>query len=334
MWLQRVSSGGVEAITFAPDGRLMYTLDAGGGGTATTWDTTTRKGRQMFRLGHGPHRAAGLFVAGAGKFLVIRANPPIVWNLKEADEYARVAVGWPAALDLRPMPTNDNHLVFVPENRRSLVLWDLTARKTTLVHDWWVGIPPLRSFDIAPDGKTAALLDVFGLVVLIDLADRREITRFPCAYGTERVRFSPDGNTLAVFNGRQLRLRDVPSRSDRAEEVAIQPQYGGFAFHPKAQVFAAANPDRVLALWSLESGQQIRTFDFALARYVQCVAFSPDGKRCAAGGTNKQFIVFDVNLDGPPAPPQPSAPRLPGLGKPDAPPPPQGPPRYPGLARP
>ncbi|HJZ60122.1 MAG TPA: hypothetical protein VKE74_34590, partial [Gemmataceae bacterium] len=276
-------------------------LDAGGGGTATTWDTTTRKGRQMFRLAPAPHRAGGLFLAGGGKFLVVRANPPLVWDLKAGDEYARVSVGWPASLDVRAMPGNDLQLIFVPDNRRSLVIWDITTRKTVLVHDWWSGIAPLRSFDIAPDGRTAALLDVLGLVALFNLADRHEISRFPCAYGTERVRFSPNGNTLAVFNGKQLRLRDVPSRSDRAEEVTIQPHYGGFAFHPTAQMFAAANPDRVLAFWSLETGQPVRTIDFALARYVQCMAFSPNGLKCAAGGMNKQFIVFDVNPETKPA---------------------------------
>jgi WD40 repeat protein len=59
-------------------------------------------------------------------------------------------------------------------------------------------------------------------------------------------------------------------------------------------MFAAVSVDRVLTYWSLETGEQIRTVDFALGRYAQCVTFSPDGSRCAVGGSNKQFIVFDV----------------------------------------
>ena len=69
-----------------------------------------------------------------------------------------------------------------------------------------------------------------------------------------------------------------------------------FAFHPTAPVFIAINRDKHLTFFGTETGEALRSLDFALGRYVQCVAFSPDGLTCAVGGSNKQFAVFDVDL--------------------------------------
>ena len=61
-------------------------------------------------------------------------------------------------------------------------------------------------------------------------------------------------------------------------------------------MFAALNADKVLTLFGLDTGDPIRSLDFALGRSVRCVAFSPDGLTCAVGGSNKRFAVFDVDL--------------------------------------
>jgi hypothetical protein len=68
------------------------------------------------------------------------------------------------------------------------------------------------------------------------------------------------------------------------------------AISPTSETFAALNPQRQLTLFSLRSGEAIRSFDFALGATVQCLCFSPDGLTCAVGGSNKQFAVFDVDV--------------------------------------
>jgi WD40 repeat protein len=112
------------------------------------------------------------------------------------------------------------------------------------------------------------------------------------------VRFSPDGRTLAVSCGKQVHLWDVATRTRRVEPVTIDNKYGDatFAFCPSAPAFVALNKQRVLTLYSSETGDAIRSLDFALGRNVTCVCFAPDGLTCAVGGSNKQFAVFDVDL--------------------------------------
>lgn len=307
MWHQRVPGGGVEGVVFAPDGRMFYTADAGG--TFIVWDAKSKSFRKLFRLSHSRFRPPPgwnftHFTANKGLLLVVRVTPLVIWDIKNDTEYARPSIMSESVPDLRAMPGNDAMLVFISDARRSIVTWDCAACKPGPVYDGWTKTAPLRSFDVAPNARTAALLDMFGLVVLFDLETRQELTRFSCPYGTERVRFSPDGTTLVVVGGKGVQLWDVPSRKARVEEVKLHSPSTTFAFHPKSPDFAALNPDRVLAFFNLQTGQPARVMEHILPRYAQCVTFSPDGTRCVVGGSNKQFIAFDVE---PPAPPPPPA---------------------------
>ena len=93
-----------------------------------------------------------------------------------------------------------------------------------------------------------------------------------------------------------MQVWDVPSRSVRAEHVTGVQTDKVLAFHPTAPLFASLNPNKELTLFSLETGAPVRSLDFALGRFVQCVAFAPDGLTCAVGGSNRQFAVFDVDV--------------------------------------
>ena len=310
MWLQNISGGAIEGLVYAADGKRLYTTDAGG--TVISWDTKTRGYKKLFKVdplpGRGGGRAAGLFLAAKGRYLVVRLELPLVWDLKKDTAYARLSCGFGAQLDLRALPGDDSRLLHVADSCRSIATWECTTAKPGPPYERWERIGPLRSFDVAADGRTIALLDMLGQLVLFDLADGRERSRSTIPRGVERVRFAPDGTVLALFGGKQVYLWDVQSWAPRGEGVRIQPHHGGFAFHPTAPVFAAVNPDRLLTLYSLETGAPIRVLEFALARYVHCVTFAPDGLKCAAGGSNKQFFVFDLDVKA-------DSKQLPGLSR-------------------
>lgn len=290
MWLQRVPGGSVENLAYTTDGKLLYSADKGG--VYTAWDTRTKTGTRLLRISAGIMRTGEICPAARSRFLVINGTPPVIWDVKAGEDWGRVPVTWATPLDLRPMPKNDSLLLYIAESRRALHSFDSVAKKPGPVHDGWTRTSPLASFDVAPDGRTAALLDRFGLALLFDLTDAKEITRWSTAPGTERVRFSGDGRTLVLFQGRQLAFWDVQSQSERLSGFKFQPP--GFATHPTKPLFAAVSPERVMTFWSLETGRQVRGLDFALGRYAQCVVFSPDGTKCAVGGNNKQFIEFGV----------------------------------------
>ncbi len=94
----------------------------------------------------------------------------------------------------------------------------------------------------------------------------------------------------------ESRCRDVASGNFRAKNVAATFTNALFAFNPALPVFAGLNAKKTLTLFSTETGEAIRSLDFALGKNVKCLCFSPDGLTCAVAGSNKQFAVFDVDL--------------------------------------
>jgi hypothetical protein len=70
-----------------------------------------------------------------------------------------------------------------------------------------------------------------------------------------------------------------------------------WAVHPTLPMFATRDPNGHVGLFSFETGEALRTFDFAVGKStLRSVCFSPDGLTGAVGGSNKQFAVFDVDV--------------------------------------
>ena len=107
---------------------------------------------------------------------------------------------------------------------------------------------------------------------------------------------SPHNPSGRVFTGQELFLWDMVTRTFRTGPIGASYPEEAIAFHPRAPVFTALNANGELTLFHLETGEPIRSFDFALGKKVRCACFSPDGLTCAVGGSNKQFAVFDVDV--------------------------------------
>jgi WD40 repeat protein len=292
MWVQKVSGGGVGGLVYSPDGRTLYAADRGGAYTA--WDTATRTGRCLFYLVGTFCR--GLALAAAGRYLVAQNFPQVIaWDLTIGAEAARLDVTIPG--DARSVPGGDRVLFHAPD-RLSLRAWDPGSGSDTE----FAGPFPkaVRTYDLSPDARTVAFAaDYSSDAVLFDRGRRAETTWFPEPSGyVWGVRFSPDGRALAVFSGQQVRIWDIASRHRLTGPVEIHHRFGeeAFAFHPTAPVFVAVDREKHLTLFRTDSGEPIRSLDFALGRRVRCVCFSPDGLTCAVGGSNKQFAVFDVDV--------------------------------------
>ena len=299
MWVQKVGAG-VQALAYSPDGRFLYSADRGD--CITRWDLAERRGSHLFLVWH--ESMYGLFFAAGGRFLVTRSPTPVVWEVAEQRIVAQIAVEWPAPCSMRAHPIDGTILLLNSGRGSGMQTWDPGTRDFGPAPTGWPDLGPLEAFDVSPDGATAALLgrDTRG-VVLVDEAGgrmRAVSTSLRVDWGHSRVdwvRFSPDGKVLAVADGVGFGLHDLTG--DRFLQVDGAARTGPvpiFAFHPTAPVFAALNRERLLTLFHRETGQPIRSFDFALGRKVECVAFAPDGLTCAVGGSNKQFAVFDVDL--------------------------------------
>lgn len=296
MWVQKVSGGGIKGLAYAPNSRTLYAVDTGR--TLTAWDLVTREGRRLFKFA-ASHPVHGLALVGE-RYLVAKLHDLIrVWDL-EAGKPGTPPKGV-SLVDTLTVRGSPGRVIYPTVSRLALCAWE-PGGPTESEHLVGPFPGPVRAFDLSPDARTVAFIGWYSVeVVLIDVAGGGVTGRFspPAPTGLVwGVRFAPDGRSVAVFCGGQIELWDVSRLTRLSGPVSIDNQYvlAAFAFHPTAPIFAALNTDRMLTLFSTETGAALRSLDFALGQAVQCVTFSPDGLTCAVGGSNKQFAVFDIDL--------------------------------------
>ncbi len=303
MWIQRVRGGGVQFLAYAPDGRTLYTLD--GGTWVTAWDVAIRTGTRLFKTyPTQPGFCSRFAVGGDGRFLLAfgvhnltNFHVPLpgewlIWDLGANTERGRL-VSTPETYGTQPEPVAPTIIVV---GSGAVRRWDYAEGEYTADYTEWATPEQVRFVTLSANGRLIAVAGASGSVYLVVPSRSGHAERLGLpnpVYGGSQMRFSPDGNTLAILHPNQLLLWDLRGCRVRA----TVPVLGVLVdFHPSAPVFAALNHDKVLTLFDLETGEPLRSLDFALGRYVQCACFSPDGLTCAVGGSNKQFAVFDVDV--------------------------------------
>jgi WD40 repeat protein len=118
-----------------------------------------------------------------------------------------------------------------------------------------------------------------------------------------RVAWSPDGRTLASCGLEStIWLWDVTTGHDRTGLQGHQTEVTGLVFTPDSQRLFSSSEDGGLRVWDVSaslntgvtSGQCIRVLQGYTASLYD-VAWSPDGKWLAAGGTDRQVTVHGVD---------------------------------------
>jgi WD40 repeat protein len=294
MWVRRVS-GGVGGVAYSPDGGTLYTADRGG--AVTAWDLTTHEVKHRFWMDWIDRaNVEALFVVGDGRYLVADTRyRSLAWDLHEAKRLPDLAepCGWNA---IQPAPTG-RAVRYLSPGHHTVRSYDVSTRKSSPLVRRVRGLDVLRAFAFTPDDRTVLLLDRSnGLAVVTLRTGHAVVHKHRPPPWPHAVHFSPDGRSILWVYDHRVQVWDYPDLTVRLEKVPCGYPHAGVALHPTLPAFAALNPEGVLTLFSLETGEAIRSLDFAIGRWVQCVAFSPDGLTCAAGGSNSQFAVFDVDL--------------------------------------
>jgi WD40 repeat protein len=285
MWVQR-TGGGVGRVAYSSDGRTLLTHD--GGGWVYAWDVAARARRKLFPLDYNDRGSVyGFFVAG--DYLILAPSGRTrVWDLNAGAFHTALSespgYGW-----AHP-PAAGTAVHFVRKDRAGVDTYDVPTGRVVREVDAPPGLGPVHAFAVAPNGDAVM---VNGSAKAVVIRAGGEVITLPNFYGSD-IRFSPDGKTLLWLHG-GVSVWNAADLTVRVENVPCNSPHSGIALHPTLPVFAARNDARNLVLFSLDTGEPLRTLDLGIG-FVKSIAFSPDGLTCAVGGWSKQFAVFDLDL--------------------------------------
>jgi hypothetical protein len=129
------------------------------------------------------------------------------------------------------------------------------------------GVEPDNTFfsvALSPDGRLALSGGQDGTVQLWETTTGKDLASFPHKEQVRGVAFSPDGKlALSAHGGEWL---DGKFEKDRGAGIC---------------------------LWDVEK-RQLRQRWAGLSEFVQCVAFSPDGRRALSGSDDRRIRLWDV----------------------------------------
>jgi WD40 repeat protein len=146
-----------------------------------------------------------------------------------------------------------------------------------------------------PDGKRLVTVRRDGFVRLWDVATGRAVGEVRGPGGpVVSLRISPNGRVVAVRGERSLLLWDVASGRKLRELPCGRPSLAGedspraqmpapLAFSPNGQTVVWVEPEHVIRLWDVATGQTLRRFGDA-DRPVRSIAFAAEGKTLLAAG--------------------------------------------------
>ena len=280
-----------------------------GGGRVVLWNFAT--GEELFTLsGH----KAPVYVADFspdGRRLVTASNDGTarIWNTEpagrgEIDSFAAD----PDVEDLKLSPDEETYALghtFGPAT-----LWDATTGEK--VRTFTDGADT-NSFRVSfhPDGSRLATASEDGYVRVWDTETGERLLRFRAhtggraanLNGTLDVAFSPDGSRLATGGANKLakvwdaetgeELLTLAGHASGVLRVAYSPDGRMIATSGDSEIASGEGSIATVKVWDADTGEELHSFGPNPNR-AWGLAFGPDGKRLAAGGTGGFIILWNV----------------------------------------
>jgi len=300
----------VEALAFAPDGKLLVSGDAGG--VLKVWDLRT--GQELRTLSGHKEKVTSVAFAPDGKLLASAGRDHAVrlWDTQTWEPKHTIDQGGQSWSDGVAFAPDGSVLACggTDPGGRCLRLLNPTTGADAVAVSGVAG--PVRALAFRPDGKVLAAVDGERVVFLDPVTGKPFDRRFP-AEGVTRLGFFQHGGALLAAGerpGTSLRLLNPQDRTDRP-----MAQVGALALAVGPPVRRPVQPqDTGLVVWAArseegkdtdfhvwDSGDNTRTsgrFRTPLED-VSALAWSPGGDLLAAGAgpTVRLWYGYDLRND-------------------------------------
>jgi WD40 repeat protein len=305
-------------MSFLPGGKELATIDDDG--VIRLWDAGT--GKEVQPRDGGLSSVSALAVPADGKTIFTGSQEPVVrrWDPATGKEQRRFEgiVGGAYGISCSP----DGKTLAAADQNNDIGLWDVASGKE--IRRWKTGPDHnAKQVAFAPDGKTLASGGGDGFVCFWDSSTGQEVRRMKSGhlYFTERVAFSADGKLIASSNNNiVVRLWETETGNERLViELSQKTPMAAraLAFAPDGTMLAAACDDgrvhvyetvadksKKVSLISRFEGDKSAVVEVPTAKELHelegpghqgyAVAFSPDGRRLAAGGGDGMVHLWDT----------------------------------------
>lgn len=313
------TGGGVERVTFSPDGRLLaarYMEDQGSQGAKTVvgppssqvkiWDVTSGSEVQTLTLATAPNRVS--FTSdGRGLVTVGGQGEVVLWDIGSGNRlrsFAATSTATPAASpgsfpnlgglpNIKPgsipnMPNMPN-MPNIPTN-----MADMSAMMTNMLGTMTAGTmgKTVTSVAFSPDGQTLATGGVesksnFDMAAMISNAQKTPKNKKP----QDPQDFLKD---LKVETIGQVLLFDVATGNEIGAIKGHGKGVTTVAFSHDGKLLASSSTDNTIKIWDFASKRELRTLTGHTSN-VESMDFSPDGRLLASAGEDGSTFLWDAN---------------------------------------
>ncbi|MFH2203270.1 MAG: cytochrome c peroxidase [Elusimicrobiota bacterium] len=182
-----------------------------------------------------------------------------------------------------------------PEPHR-LQIWNLATEKLFADIEDYNG--KIRTFLLAPDGRTAALLSWQGEVSLWDLdkLDRIAVLNSDQKERAWSISLSPDGRHLFAGAGEKAHVImrwELGTGKLLSSWTGHTNKVRDIAFTPDGAKALSASADHTLRLWDISSGKTLAVWKGHTSQ-IWAVDISPDGKRAISAGADYAVRLWEV----------------------------------------
>ncbi len=299
--------GGVHQIAFSPDGKTMAT--ASPHGAIRLWDTATG---ELLPASADPdvQFVSHLRFSNDGKDLQGSAGACLIWDPSTGRELRRFVDPKPLDFkhpnDMRFFALSpDESLLAIARAKENITLWDAATgkEKQSLPCDDYPW-----SLRFTPDGRQLIATSNKDLVRVWDAVSGRQLHQMP---GRNPLSVSPDGRLLAAADARMMAVFVYDLATGREKKRFAFPQSEmregsalvlDVAFAPDSGSLAAVGYLRmprvaqhgIIRLWDLTDSSRVYSFD-GQKKPISSVAFSPDGRTLATGGSWGELTLWEVS---------------------------------------